>query len=252
MDQPPFGKAIVSPKLNIEYTLNDRVQVYAKTGKGFHSNDAKVVAENKGIEVLPAAYGADLGLNWKPLPQLYLNASLWYLFLQQEFVYDADDGTFSPGDKTRREGIDLSARYEFNPWLYADFDLNICKARDIQASKGQAYLPLAVPLYSSAGLYVRMPNGFNGGLSSRFMKDRPANEDNSLVAKGYWLTDLTANYSRRKFEVGLEIQNLFNVKWRDAQYEVESRLKNEPQPVDDISFTPGMPFTAKLKFAIFF
>ncbi|HXB91907.1 MAG TPA: TonB-dependent receptor [Puia sp.] len=250
--QVPIGKAIVSPKLNIEYTLNDKVQVYAKTGKGFHSNDAKVVAENRGIEILPAAYGADLGINWKPVPQLYLNASLWYLFLQQEFVYNADDGTFSPGDKTRREGIDLSARYEFTRWLYADFNINLCKARDVQAPKGQAYLPLAVPLYSSAGLYVRMPNGINGGLSSRFMKDRPANEDNSLVSQGYWLTDLTANYTQRKFEVGLEIQNLFNVQWRDAQYEVESRLKNEPQPVDGISFTPGMPFTAKLKFAVFF
>jgi hypothetical protein len=250
--QAPIGKAIASPKLNIEYTLDDKMQIYAKTGKGFHSNDAKVVADNKGIDVMPAAYGADLGLNWKPFPQLYLNASVWYLFLQQEFVYNGDDGTFSPGDPTRRQGIDLSARYEFTPWLYADFDINFCKARDVRAPKGQAYLPLSVPLYSSAGLYVKWPNGLNGGLSSRYMKDRPANEDNSLIAKGYFLTDLTANYTRRKFEIGLEVQNLFNTKWRDAQYEVESRLKIEPRPVDDISFTPGMPFFAKLKFAVFF
>jgi outer membrane receptor protein involved in Fe transport len=84
------------------------------------------------------------------------------------------------------------------------------------------------------------------------MKNRPATSDNSLVAQGYFLNDLTANYTRRKFEVGLEIQNLFDAKWRDAQYEVVSRLKNEPQPVDDISFTPGMPFFAKLKLAVFF
>jgi hypothetical protein len=50
----------------------------------------------------------------------------------------------------------------------------------------------------------------------------------------------------------MEIQNLFNTAWRDAQFEVESRLKNEAQPADDISFTPGMPFFAKLKFAVFF
>jgi hypothetical protein len=48
------------------------------------------------------------------------------------------------------------------------------------------------------------------------------------------------------------VQNLFNTKWEDAQYEVVSRLKKEPQPVDDISFTPGMPFFLKLKCAIFF
>ncbi len=250
--QAPIGKAIVCPKLNIEYTFNEKLQLYAKTGKGFHSNDAKVVSENKGIGVLPAAYGADLGINWKPVPQLYLNASVWYLFLQQEFVYNGDDGTFSPGNQTRREGIDFSARYEFINWLYADFDINLCKARNIKAAKGDDYLPLSVPLYSTGGLYFKLSNGLNGGLSYRYMKDRPANEDNSLVAKGYFLTDLTANYTKRKFELGLEIQNLFNTKWRDAQYEVESRLKNEPQPVDDISFTPGMPFFGKLKFALFF
>jgi len=250
--QAPIGKAIASPKLNIEYTLNDRVQIYAKTGKGFHSNDVKVVAENKGIDVLPAAYGADLGMNWKPIPQLYLNVGLWYLFLQQEFTYHGDDGTFAPGNQTKREGLDFSARYEFTRWLYADFDINFCRARDAQAPKGNNYLPLSVPLYSTAGLYVKLPNGLNGGLSYRYTKDRPANGDNSLVAKGYFLTDLSANYTKRKFEIGLEIQNLFNTKWRDAQYEVVSRLKNEPQPVDDISFTPGMPFFAKLKLAVFF
>jgi outer membrane cobalamin receptor len=172
--------------------------------------------------------------------------------LQQELTYNGDDGTFSPGDRTKREGIDFSARVEFARWLYADFDLVFCRARDAQAPKADNYLPLSVPLYSTGGLYVKLPNGLNGGLSYRYMKDRPANADNSLVAQGYFLTDLSANYSKRKFELGLEIQNLFDSPWRDAQYEIESRLKNEPAPVDGISFTPGMPFFAKLKFAVFF
>ena len=84
------------------------------------------------------------------------------------------------------------------------------------------------------------------------MRSRPANEDNTLVAQGYFLNDLTANYTTRRWEIGLEIQNLFDTKWKDAQYEVESRLRNEPQPTDDISFTPGMPFFAKAKLTVFF
>jgi outer membrane receptor for monomeric catechols len=221
-------------------------------GKGFHSNDAKVVASNQGIDILPAAYGTDFGINWKPIPHLFVNAAAWYLYLQQELVYNADDGTFGPGNKTRREGIDLSARYQITNWLFANFDINYCKARDIQASKGNNYLPLAVPLSSTGGLNVRLHNGLNGGLSYRYMKDRPANEDNSLIAQGYFVSDFTANYTKRNYEIGLEIQNLFNTKWREAQFEVESRMKGESQPVDDISFTPGTPFFAKLKFAVFF
>jgi hypothetical protein len=250
--QAPKGKTVASPKLNIEYTFNSQFQVYGKLGKGFHSNDAKVVAENNGLDVLPSAYGADLGINWKPIPKLYLNAALWYLFLQQEFTYNGDDGTFSPGDPTKRQGIDFSARYEFTSGLFAEFDIIVCKARDAQAPKGNNYLPLSVPLYSSGGLYVKLAKGLSGGWSCRYMSNRPATSNNKLIAEGYFLNDLTANYRKPKFEIGLEIQNLFNSKWRDAQYEVISKLKTEIQPVDDISFTPGMPFFAKLKIGVFF
>ncbi len=250
-DMPSRSKFILSPKLNVEYTANNFLQIYLKGGKGFHSNDARVVVANQGQEILPAAYGIDLGINWKPAEHLYINAAAWYLYLQQEFVYDGDEGTLDPGDKTRREGIDFSARYQFNNWLYAFIDINYAYARDIQAPKGSNYLPLAVPLSSAGGLNYKFKNGINGGLSYRYMKDRPANADNSLIAKGYFVTDLTAFYTKKKFEFGIEIQNLFNVKWREEQFEVVSRLKNEPAPVDDINYTSGTPFFAKLVFAIF-
>lgn len=249
---PSRNKIIASPKLNIEYTINRNVQLYVKTGKGFHSNDAKVVVGNEGKEILPAAYGMDIGMNWKPFDHLFINAAVWYLYLQQEFVYDGDEGTLEPSDKTRREGIDFSARYQFTKWLFGVVDVNLAKARDIEAPKGSDYIPLAVPFSSTGGLDFKFANGLNGGISYRYMKDRPANEDNSLVAKGYFVSDLTVYYTKKKYEVGLEIQNLFNTKWREEQYEVESRLRNEPAPVDDVSFTAGTSFFAKIKFAIFF
>jgi hypothetical protein len=250
--RPTRSEVIASPKLNIEYTASPAIQVYLKTGKGFHSNDAKVVIASNGRQILPAAYGADLGVNWKPLKHLYINAALWYLQLQQEFVYDADEGTMNPGGKTRRQGVDLSARYQFNKWLFATVDVNICKARSLEAAKGSNYLPLAVPASGTGGLDFKLANGLNGGLSFRYMKARPANENNSLTAQGYFVSDLTANYTKNKYEIGLEIQNLLDTKWREAQFELESRLRNEPAPVDDISFTAGTPFFAKLKFAVFF
>ena len=135
-EMPSRNKVVASPKLNIEYTANSTLQFYLKTGKGFHSNDAKVVVENQGQQILPAAYGTDVGINWKPVNHLYINAALWYLYLQQEFVYDGDEGTLEPSDKTKRMGIDFSARYQFTKWLFGIVDLNLSKARDIQAPKG--------------------------------------------------------------------------------------------------------------------
>jgi hypothetical protein len=249
---PPRNKIIFSPKLNIEYTANSEIQLYIKTGKGFHSNDAKVVVANQGREILPAAYGVDFGMNWKPAGRLFINAAVWWMQLDQEFIYDGDEGTLVPSDKTRREGIDFSARYQFNDWLYAFLDINYSNARDVQAPKGENYIPLAVPLSSAGGINYKFRNGINGAITYRYMKDRPANEDNSLIAKGYFVTDLTTFYTKKKFEVGIEIQNLFNTAWREEQFAVESRLKNEAAPVNDVNFTAGTPFFAKLVFAVFF
>jgi TonB-dependent Receptor Plug Domain/CarboxypepD_reg-like domain len=250
--QPPRSKAIISPKLNVEYTASPKWQAYLKVGKGFHSNDARVVIANHGRQILPAAYGADLGINYKPFKHLFINAAVWYLKLSEEFVYDADEGTLEPGGRTRRQGADLSMRYQLTKWLFASADVNICKARSADAPKGNNYLPLAVPLSATGGLDFKLANGFNGGLSYRYLQDRPANENNSLTAQGYFIADCSVNYTKAKYEVGLEIQNLFNTKWREAQFAVESRLRNETAPVEDISFTPGVPFFAKLKMAVFF
>jgi CarboxypepD_reg-like domain/TonB-dependent Receptor Plug Domain len=249
---PSRNTFVISPKLNIEYTANNALQVYLKTGKGFHSNDAKVVVANQGHDILPAAYGIDLGINWKPVQHLFINAAIWSLFLQQEFIYDGDEGTLEPSGKTRREGIDFSARYQFNNWLYAFLDLNYSNARSVDEAKGSNYIPLAVPFSSAGGLNYTFSNRINGGLSYRYMSDRPADAENTLKAKGYFVTDLTAYYTKKKFEFGFEIQNLFNAKWREEQFEADSRLKNEKETVTDINYTSGTPFFIKLKFAVFF
>ncbi len=248
------GKSIISPKINIQYTVNSQVQFYVKTGKGFHSNDARVVIGNQGYQTLPAAYGADIGVNLKPAPRLYINAALWYIYLQQEFTYGSDygDESVSPGGKTVRKGIDFSTRYQVTKWLYGDLNLNFAKPRALDVAKGEDYLPTAPTFTSTAGLYVRFQNGINGGISYRYLHDRPANEDYSLVAKGYFLADLTANYTKKKYEVGISIENLFNQPWYESQIEYLSRLKNETTPVDEVSYTAGVPFFAKLKFSVFF
>jgi hypothetical protein len=248
------GKSIVSPKINIQYTANKEVQFYVKAGKGFHSNDARVVVANQGFQILPAAYGADIGFNWKPMSDLFINVAFWYLFLQQEFTYGSDfgDESVEPGGRTVRKGIDFSLRYQITKWLFGNLNVDLAKPRDLDASKGRDYLPLAPTFTSTAGLYYRFKDGFNGGISYRYLHNRAANEDYTLTAYGYFITDLTANYTRKKFEIGLSIENLFNQSWNEAQFEYVSRLKYEKYPVDEVSNTPGVPFFAKLKFSVFF
>ena len=247
----------MSPKLSAEYTFNPQFQLYLKTGKGFHSNDARVVIANKGFEVLPAAYGADLGANWKPLPNLFVNVAAWYLYLQQEFTFGQDlidqpGGPVSPTGRTERFGIDFSARYQFTKWLFANLNINPDRPRYIDSAKGHNYVELAPTLTSTASLDFRLKNGINGGISYRYLHNRAANTDYTLTARGYFITDLAVNYTRKRYEVGIAIENLFNQQWDESQFEYVSQLKNEVKPVDEVSYTPGVPFFAKLKLSVFF
>ncbi len=254
---PSAGKAALSPKLNIQYTLNPRIQLYLKTGKGFHSNDARVVIANQGYQILPAAYGIDLGINWKPAPRLFINTALWYLYLQQEFTFGEDlidqpGGPVRPGGKTTRKGVDFYFRYQFNDWLFANLNIDLARPRSPDSSAGHNYLALAPTLTSTAGLDFKTRTGWNGGISYRYMHNRAANSTYTLTALGYFVTDLTVNYTQPKYELGLAIENLLNAQWNESQFEYVSRLKKETGPVDDVSFTPGVPFFAKLKLAVFF
>ena len=251
---PRAGKAIFSPKFSAQYTLDQQAQLYIKLGKGFHSNDARVVIANKGYQILPAAYGADLGLNWKPLPRLFINAALWWLYLQQEFTYGGDLGnnSVSPGGRTRREGIDLSVRYQIADWLFTNLNANFAHPKTLDVAKAASYIALAPTFTSTAGLDFRFPSGWNGGVSYRYLHNRPGNEENTLTAAGYFVTDMTLNYTQKKYEIGLAIENLLNTQWTESQFAETSRLKNEISPVTELSYTPGTPFFARLKLGVFF
>ena len=237
-----------SPKLNIYYHVNDGLQFYFTNGRGFHSNDTRAVVVQHGYQILPAAYGSDLGAVFKPLKNVIINAAVWYIDLDQEFVYGGDGGDVSFNGKTHRRGFDVSGRYEPVKSLYFDIDANYAHGRAVGESKGADYIPLAPVWTSTAGLTYTSKNGFNGSFRYRFVGNRPANEDYSLTAKGYFITDAVINYTWSKYEVGLVINNVFNTKWKETQFDTITRLKNEAQPVDEVCFTPGTPFASKFSF----
>ncbi|GAB2809844.1 TonB-dependent receptor [Ferruginibacter profundus] len=249
---PSQAKSIVSPKLNVQYTISKAVQVYVKAGKGFHSNDTRVVVGNDGKQILPAAYGSDFGVILKPAKDLLLNIAAWNLYLDQEFVYVGDDGNVEPSGRTKRQGIDIIARYQFTKYLFANANINFTKPTARDEARGQDYIPLAPTATSTGGLFYKKQTGFNGGIKYRYIKSRPANEDNSVVAKGYFLLDASINYTRPKYEIGISAENLLNVKWNEAQFATESRLQNEPGAITELNFTPGTPLFAKIKLVVFF
>ena len=239
---------ILSPKLNVFYNPNYQLQLYLKAGKGFHSNDSRVIVEQESSSIVPAAYSVDLGSVWKPISQLWINTAFWYLHLDQEFVYVGDEGIVEPSGRSRRKGIEVSARYQAHKNLYTYLDFNHTIARSIDEEEGNDYIPLAPDLTMTGGLNYSLNKKLNAGLKFRYIKNRPANEDNSIEALGYFINDFNISYNVwRGLNIGLTVENLFDREWNEAQFATESRLFNEVNPVEEIHFTPGVPRFIKVQ-----
>ncbi|MBL7962868.1 MAG: TonB-dependent receptor plug domain-containing protein [Flavobacteriales bacterium] len=242
-------QTIASPKLSFVYTQSEALQLYLKSGLGFHSNDARVVVSEEGRQTLPRAYGADLGAVWKPGKRVMLNGALWYLFLEQEFVYVGDAGIVEPSGRSQRMGVDGGVRYQLTDHLFFDCDVNYAFARSIDEAPGEDFIPLAPDLTSTAGIALVDWKGFSGSYRFRYMRDRPANEDNSIVAVGFMVSDVSLNYQPKRLLVGITIENIFNTAWKETQFATESRLRDELESVEEIHFTPGVPLFARARVA---
>lgn len=240
-------KVKISPKLNFLFAPNNKVQYFLKSGLGFHSNDTRVIVSQTDKKTVPTSAGADLGTIFKPMNNLIINSALWFLQLEQEFVYVGDAGIVEPSGKTRRMGIDFGFRYQVSKFINLNSDINYTYARSTEEPEGQNYIPLAPDLTSTGGISVTNYKGFSSSLNYRYLKSRPANEDNSIVAKGYFVSDFNMNYQYKKINYGIIIENIFNTKWNETQFATESQLQNETQSVEEIHFTPGTPFFIKGK-----
>ncbi|MDQ3050272.1 MAG: TonB-dependent receptor [Bacteroidota bacterium] len=242
---------LLSPKLNVSYSPNQFLQLFFNAGSGFHSNDARTVVRESTQHDLPRAIGAELGLLKHFGRRIVVSAALWWMDIENELVYVGDEGTTENKGPSRRAGIDCSARMQITKWLFADVDLNVAKNYFIDKVYGTRltsdyHLPLAPNFTSSGGLTFKPGKKLSAGLRYRHLASRPANESNTVVTRAYTLYDMTANYKLQKIQLGLIIENLLDSDWNEAQFDTESRLLNSPQVLEELHFTPGTPFTARI------
>ena len=277
--------AILSPKLNMVWSPIDILDIYVNSGTGFHSNDARDVViaermnevryagERKGwdqarirqeledrnmdashadLETLPRAAGGELGLRLKLGSRVLLTAAGWYLHLEEELVYVGDAGTTEASGESRRIGADVEMRFQLASWIWGDLDLNFADGRYASKREGANYIPLAPRLTALGGVNFQHPSGFDGSLRFRYLADRPANEDNSVVATGHFLSNAVLGYGFGMFRIFAQLENIFNVDWNEAQFDTESRLFDEAEPVSELHFTPGNPFNVQVGIALEF
>lgn len=231
---------LLSPKANISVPVVDDVALFLNSGYGFHSNDARVVVQDEG-KTLPRAFGAEIGSRYGSASSLIAaSAALWMLDLESEFVYVGDEGTTEESGRTRRQGVDLEVRLNPINWLSLGVDATISTGKFRDLPDGENRIPLAPELTLTANAVAQF-DALSAALRLRHVGDRPANESNSVRALGYSIVDLSASYRIGQVELFVNVENLLDEEWNEAQFDTESRLPGEAEAVSELHFTPGTP-----------
>lgn len=272
-------EAMLNPKFNMVYSPIQALDVFLNFGTGFHSNDARDVViertisdfeqrfkqqhlsdqeinerltkmnferEHAGISTLPRAIGAEFGTRYRFLNRFNIGFAGWWLNLDEELVFVGDAGETEISGKSQRIGIDIEGRGQIISWLWVDADVNLSQGKYLDEPNDVNQIPLAPRITSTGGLTAIHPSGWNVSLRYRHIGDRPANEDGSVIAEGYTVVNLGISYTYGPFEYFVAVENLFNVDWNEAQFDTESRLYHEPEPVSETHFTPGNPINLQV------
>jgi outer membrane receptor protein involved in Fe transport len=249
------GELRLSPKWTAIVSPVPALDLFVHYGHGFHSNDARSAVRSGGSDaLLTRARGYELGTRLRPVPNLELSAAGFLLDLDSEMVWVGDEGTTEPSGATRRYGLELGARYRVSNWLFADLDTTFTRAEyRVDAGSGRA-VALAPRRTLTAGIGVRPKFGDYvpfGGLRVKALADRPAIEDESLTADGFTLLEVNAGVRYENVELALDVQNVFDVRYREVNFASESRLAHERLPVTGIHYTPGWPRTVMGRAALY-
>ncbi len=243
------GATLFLPKFLAEASPHPMVDLYAAWGRGFHSNDARgVVQQQNPASLMTPAVGYEVGTRLKPLKGLELDAAAFILDLQSELVWSGDTGTTEASGQSRRYGLELTGRYHLSNWLYADAEATFTHAAYIGSPGGgnAGVVALAPTRTFTGGIGARPTFGSwtpFGSIRVKSIADRAATPDGALIAEGFTLFDGEAGLRYKRYELGVDVQNIGDTSWREVSFATTSRLPWEPKPVTGISYSPGWPRT---------
>ncbi|HEV3189460.1 MAG TPA: TonB-dependent receptor [Polyangiaceae bacterium] len=241
------GKMQLSPKWMAVVTPTQALDLYADWGRGFHTNDARgVVQPTSAATLVVPATGYEVGVRVRPVRGLDLAAATFLLDLASELALDGDTGMTLPSGRTRRYGLELTGRWRFGSWFFADAAATFTHAEYRQNSGNGNAVALAPTRTFTAGIGIMRQLGEwtpFGSVRLKSIADRPATQDASLVAQGYTLFNAEAGARWRDLELGVDVLNLLNATWREAQFATTSRLAWEPAAVTGINYALGWPLT---------
>lgn len=250
---------IFSPKVSLVLGPWAGTEYFANFGYGFHSNDARgtvirldpndptLATPADPVTPLVKARGEEVGVKTEILGGLQSTFALWQLTLDSELLFIGDAGTTEASRPSRRRGVEWSNHWIARPWLLLDLDVSASRARFTDDDPAGNRIPGSIEKVVSAGATVTDLGRWSGSVILRYFGPRPLIEDDSVRSSSTTLVNFRAGYRfDRRWNMVLDVFNLFDREAADIEYFYESRLLTEPAPVSDIHFHPVEPRSFRL------
>jgi hypothetical protein len=243
----PFGE---DGPLPVAFQPLRDAKLFLNWGQGYHSNDARDVVANPDETTLPIAMGWEVGLRVPVEGWLDVSFAYWWLDLQNEFVFVGDAGETEEKGRSRRQGVEVSARVTPLPWLEGEVSVAYSTANfndrvEVEEGVYGDNVPQAPRLVAKASLLARHASGISAELDFTALGRRYATEADSPKLHGYGVFDFSVRYRRGPFEAALGLDNIFDANWRSSEFYYESRLQQELENGEagqnDFHSTPGYP-----------
>ena len=197
----------------------------------------------------------------RPIQGLSLSAMGFLIDLTSELTIDGDTASTTPSGPTRRYGVELTGRYNFDQRLYADVSFTVAHARftdaaDVAAGTVTCPTRPSAPSAPASAAASRSGGGDVARIGDRAIdvatatatrvrrrSSRPAGRSSTPKPASRW----------KHLELVADLLNVADVKWREGQFEVGSRLpgRGHQPAAPGISFTPGLPRTLMTHAAVY-
>lgn len=249
---------LASPKVSVAYEVADGLEAYLSWGRGFHSNDVRVLRAAHGParpskagapDVLAASEGGEIGLRFEPDPSFNATLIGFWLELDSELVYVGDAGVTEPSAASSRKGLELTSFWQARDWLTLNAAYTVSDAE----LDGGEEIPGAVERTFHAGATALLGGGVHASLNARHLGEAPLVEDGSVRSDASWLVHAGVAWHYRRAEFALDLFNVLDSRDDDIAYYYASRLPGEPADgVLDTHFHPLEPRTIRARFVLHF
>ena len=239
-----------SPRASARYKPGDRWTFFAAYGRGLRPPELRAFAgaSDELVAAFSQSHAAELGARVFPTDWLGITLTGFATLLEREIFFDHLSATTIELPSSRRLGAEIFLDIHPTDWMHVSGDLTWVDARftDPEFSNLNQPVPQVPTLTAGAHWVVTHPSGLGGGL--RFLAVAPRNLPAGARSAPLTRFDATLGYRWRRWQVGLELENLLNQRLREGEYVYASHWQQGTSgsrlPV--LHQSAGPPFNARL------